>query len=282
MTRSEAAAQDLPRARALPAGLTRPWLALVGWLVLLHIILYLRLPWFISPTLQSYLVQPLLWLATAALAFWLWRRRGAGSLLPASRWVLPLCALAGALQVAFYVLTGMMRGFGATPYGRTPALIALNLWFGAARLLGVELARWYLMVGLGGRRAWPGLAAGFLLPWLFQVGLWAFEGIGSAQAALSLACRSLLPAATENLLAMYLALWGGPLASLVYRGVLALFAFLSPGLPKLSALTAALLGIGAPLVGWLLISGLRPYLAAKGAAWHPEPGARAGEQAGGV
>jgi len=223
-------------------------------LVLLHVILYLRLPTGISPTLHSYLVQPLLWLVTAALAFWFWRRRGEGRLVPGDRWLLPLCALVGALQVGFYVVTGLFRGFGPSPYGSTLQLIALNLWFGAARLLGVELARWYLLTALAKRRAWLGLAAGFLLPWLFQTGLWAFEVLSSPQAALSLTARSLLPAAGENLLACYLALVGGPFAALIYRGVLALFAFLTPALPKLSVLTAALLGIGTPLIGWLLVS----------------------------
>jgi len=272
MTRSEAAALGSPPAPGRWAGITRPWLALVGWLVLLHAILYLRLPWFVSPTLQSYLVQPLLWLATAALAFWLWRRQSDGGLLLAGRWLLLLSVLAGALQVVFYVLTGVLRGFGATPYGRTPSLIAMNLWFGGARLLGVEFARWYLLCGLAKRRAWPGLVAGFALPWLFQVGLWAFESVGSPGAALSLVCRSLLPAAAENLLAIYLALMGGPFASLVYRGVLTLYAFLSPVLPKLSLLSAALVGAGAPLVGWLLVSSLAPYLYGPHAR-RPEPAA---------
>lgn len=274
MTRSEAAALGSPHAPGRWAGITRPWLVLVAWLVLLHVILYLRLPWFVPAAVQSYLVQPLLWLATAALAFWLWRRHGEGGVLPAARWLLPLCALAGVLQVTFYVLTGVLRGFGATPYGRTPSLIAMNLWFGGARLLGVELARWCLLAGLAKRRAWPGLVAGFALPWLFQVGLWAFEAVGSPGAALSLVCRSLLPAAAENLLAVYLALMGGPFASLAYRGVLALYAFLSPALPKLSLLSAALLGAGAPLVGWLLVSGLEPYLPRPGARkLEPEPAA---------
>lgn len=272
MAHSDAARHESLSAGAGGGTITRSWLAMAGWLVALHAILYLRLPPFVSPTLQSYLVQPLLWLATAALAVWLWRRQGAGRLLPGGRWILPLCALAGVLQVGFYVLAGVLRGFGATPYGRTPSLIALNLWFGTSRLVGVELARWCLIAGLARRRGWLGLVAGWLLPWLFQVGLWAFEAIGSPGAALSLAGRSLLPAGAENLLAVYLALLGGPFASLTYRGMLALFAFLSPGLPKLSALSAALLGVGAPLVGWLLVSGLEPYLR----------GSRATSQAGGV
>lgn len=260
MASGKAAARASPPEAMQAAGPPRPWWVLVGWLVALHADLYLRQPWFASAMVQSYLVQPLLWLATAVLAFWLWRRHGQGSLLPDGRWVLPLCALAGALQVTLFVLAGALRGFGPTPYGRTAALIGLNLWFGATRLAGVELARGCLIAGLAKRRAWWAVVAGFALPWLFQVGLWAFGAAGSPQAALSLVCRSLLPAAAENLLAIYLALWDGPFASLVYRGVLALFAFLSPGLPKLSVLTAPLLGVGAPLVGWLLVTGLAPHL----------------------
>ena len=206
-----------------------------------------------SAEVQSYLVQPLLWLATAALSLWLWRRH-VGALLPAGPWPLGVGLVLGLMQLAFYVITGLVRGFGSTPYGRTPSLLALNLWFMAARLAGVELARAVLVCALDRRRAWLGLAAGWLLPWLFQVGLWAFGWVSSPASAFSLTARSLLPAATENALATYLVALGGPGASLTYRGVLALFAVLAPALPKLSALTAALLGICAPLVGWLVAS----------------------------
>lgn len=242
------------------------WLALVAWLICLHVILYLRLPRLDDPMVQAYLVQPLLWLATAGLVLWLWRRHARPGALSTSRRLVAICALAGALQLALYAAVGVLRGWGPSPYTHSLTYTALSLWYMAARLLGVELARWYLLTAMRQQRPRLGFAAAWLLPFLFQVGLWSLLRLDSPAAAASLGARSLLPAATENLLATFMVGLGGPAASLAYRGLLALFAILSPALPKLSLFTAALLAIAAPLIGWLFVSGVaeaRPTTAAQ-------------------
>ncbi len=246
--------ERLPISSAAPAEESaRSWLVLVAWLVVLHVIIYLRLPVFESPMLQPYVAQPLLWVLTGALVIAL-RRGWAGALRSASGRLILICGLVGVLQLVTYVLVGVLRGFGPSPYVHTPAYIALNIWYAATRLIGVELARWHLISALGKRRARLGLVAGWLLPWLFQVGLWIFSSLDSPRAVLSVTARSFLPAATENLLATFMTATGGPLAALAYRGVLAAFSFLSPSLPMLNSLTATVLAIGAPLVGWIIVA----------------------------
>ncbi len=60
---------------------------------------------------------------------------------------------------------------------------------------------------------------------------------------------TLLPTFSENLLASYLALLGGPLASLCYRLPLTAFEWTSPFLPNLPWAAAAFLGTLAPALG---------------------------------
>jgi signal peptidase len=65
--------------------------------------------------------------------------------------------------------------------------------------------------------------------------------------------NSLLPVASENILATYLAFVGGPFASLIYRGELAAFEWLSPVLPNLDWILSTFLGTIVPVLGVLFV-----------------------------
>lgn len=64
---------------------------------------------------------------------------------------------------------------------------------------------------------------------------------------------TLLPVSLEQLLASFLAMWGGPLPALAYRGILEAFSWFSPILPDLSWLMKALAGTIIPLVGLAIL-----------------------------
>jgi signal peptidase len=89
------------------------------------------------------------------------------------------------------------------------------------------------------------------MAWLIPLG--QYTQFGSAESAIRVSGQTLLPAAAENLLAAFLALAGGPLASMAYRGVLLGFEWLSPILPDLPWLVAAFVGVLAPVVGLILL-----------------------------
>ena len=73
------------------------------------------------------------------------------------------------------------------------------------------------------------------------------------RSAVQLTGETLLPSLSENLLATYLALLGGPLVSIAYRGTLQAFEWLSPILPNLSWTVNAFLGTLIPALGLLAI-----------------------------
>ena len=62
-----------------------------------------------------------------------------------------------------------------------------------------------------------------------------------------------LPTFMENLLASFLALWGGALPALTYRGIIQAFNWFCPVLPDLNWLMKAFTGIIVPVVGLVII-----------------------------
>jgi signal peptidase len=117
----------------------------------------------------------------------------------------------------------------------------------------MELARWYLVATLGRRSIFLGVGAAWLLLSFVGVPATSFDQLGQAETAFRLTGRTLLPTAAEGLLATYLVLMGGPLASIAYRGSLAAFEWLSPILPNLEWAATAFLGTVAPVLGLLVV-----------------------------
>jgi signal peptidase len=238
----------------LALGLQRQgWALVIGWLLLLFYVINYLLPRVPSADAQIYVLQPLLWSSLGGLAFWSWRREMRGAVFPADRWLLLVAVMVGAFQIALLVLAGVLAGFGNSPYAHHIHLMALNMWFVGTRLVGLELARWYLVVALGRRSIFLGVGVAWLLLSLIAVPAASFDQLGQAETAFRLTGRTLLPTAGENLLATYLVLVGGPLASIAYRGSLAAFEWLSPILPNLEWAGIAFLGTVAPVLGLLIV-----------------------------
>lgn len=249
------------------------WVLVAGGLLLLFYITSYLLPRVPSADLNIYVLQPLLWSSLGVLALGLWRREMRGTAFPIDRWLLVTAVLVGLFQIALFVLAGVLAGFGNSPYAHRIHLMALNIWFVGTRLVGLELARWYLVVALGPRSVLLGVAVAWLLLSLVAVPVASFDQLREAETAFRMSGRTLLPTASENLLATYLVLVGGPLASIAYRGSLAAFEWLSPILPNLKWTITAFLGTVAPALGLLIVRDLMEWrtapqeTATKGSSW---------------
>ena len=244
------------RGRLLGLGLylqRQGWLLVVGWLLLLFCVINYLLPRVPSADANIYVLQPLLWSSLGGLALWSWRREMRDAAFPADRWLVLLAALVGAFQIAVFVLAGVLAGFGHSPYAHSLHLMALNMWFVGTRIVGLELARWYLVASLGRRDIFLGIGAAWLLLSLMEVPVATFDQLGAPESAFRLTGQTLLPTAAEGLLATYLVLVGGPLASIAYRGSLAAFEWLSPILPNLEWTAVAFLGTVVPVLGLLIV-----------------------------
>jgi signal peptidase len=230
------------------------WLLVVEWLVFFVFLTQRVVPRLASADLQVYVLQPALWLTLGGLSFLLWRQENRGATWAPDKTLLALAALVGLFQVAVFVLAGLLSGFGRSPYASRPSLMALNLWYATSRLAGLELTRWYLLTTLSQRRrAFLGISATWLLFTFVSVPLTSLLELQATESTFRFVGTRLLPSASENLLATYLALVGGPLPAMAYRGVPLAFEWLSPILPNPRWTFTAFLGTLTPIVSLLIL-----------------------------
>lgn len=229
------------------------WVEVVAlWALSIYLIIQIILPRLVSGDAYLYVWQPVLWISLAGVAGLGWRY-GLRKRPSLRKVLLCMALLTGILQISLLVIAGLIQGFGRSPYSHQfPALLG-NLLYIGSMLVGIELSRAYLMGALGRRLPLPTLIMVSLLFWLLTTPLGALFKLQSPREAIQVAGELLLPNLAENLLATFLALTGGPLASILYRGTLLGFEWLSPILPDLSWFTTALLGTLVPAGGLLVI-----------------------------
>ncbi len=231
------------------------WLLVPAWAVGIFLIINYVLPGGLSASANIYVVQPILWLSLAAVVLLLARYVSRVEL-PFSGFLVAVAALAGVFHLALLVLAGVMLGFGNSPYGHTPWIMAQNCLYVGSALIGVELSRAYIVAVVGKRSTFLALVSASLLFTVIAIPMAKFTTVGGLEDGAELAGGTVLPTASENLLASFLALVGGPVASIAYRGVLEAFEWFSPILPDLTWMTTALVGTLAPAAGLLIVRGL--------------------------
>ena len=228
------------------------WLAALVWLVGIYLVVNLLPASALSSSVRLYVLQPVLWSSLALLSFLGWRY-GLEERPPLSKAVVAVSILTGLFQVALFLLAGLVLGFGASPYGHRPLTILRNLVHVGTMLVGIEMSRAYLLAFIGRDRPVLVLALVAAVFTLLSTPVAAFRAVAEPADAFQLVGETLLPTASENLLASYVALLGGPIAAIGYRGTLLAFEWLSPILPDLPWLVSAFLGTMAPALGLPII-----------------------------
>jgi signal peptidase len=168
-----------------------------------------------------------------------------------------VAALTAIFQIFLLMDAGLVTGFGKSPFSFTPAGLTINLIFVLSTLLGIEVSRAYLAKNFGKKKPFLTLGLVTLLYTsitISMVGLLNILTLREPLAFVEFFGTTFLPTLAENLLASYLALLGGPIASLAYRCPLRAFQWFSPILPNLSWGFEALLGVMAPTIGFIYIS----------------------------
>jgi signal peptidase len=231
------------------------WILTVVWLFIVvfcshYLPLVIR-----SVNLNVYVIQPLLWISLAALVLILLQVRPRELWAATDRWVLGIGCIAGLFQVSILVLSGLLVGFGYSPYSHSPGLILLNAWFVISRLVGMELARWHLLVHFKQRSQLLGVSLAWLTLTLANLPITRLSAadLDNIDSLFRLVGNAILPIASTNFLATYLMLAGGPFTSLAYLGVLAAFEWLSPILPNMEWLLNAFLGTVVPILAVLFV-----------------------------
>ena len=242
------------------------WLPILGWVTGIYFITYFLLPRLpLSASGNVYIVQPALWLSLALVSFAFWHK-GLQEKPPLFSYVVVVALLAGVFHIALLILAGMMAGFGHSPYGDSPAVIAKNALYVGSGVLGLELTRASLVAVFARRKSLLGLAFVTLFLALVTIPRARFMDLGSGAGGFETLGDTFLPRVSESLLASFLALVGGPLASVAYRGALEAFRWFSPILPDLNWSATAFVGTLAPALALLILRGLMVPSAARDAA----------------
>ncbi|MGD8554106.1 MAG: signal peptidase I [Anaerolineales bacterium] len=229
-----------------------PWAPVFGWALLVYLILYLRKPGGTPASVEMYVVQPLLWLSLAAVG-WLGLRRGVSDRPRLTKQIAVMAGLVGGFQVSLLVIAGLIFGFGHSPYGHSPWVLLGNLYYGATILVGMELSRACIVAALGRKNPLMAVAVSTIFFALLGIPLARWKSVGDVGAVLRVSGTTLLPAMSENLVASFLSLIGGPGASIIYRGILQAFEWSSPILPNVSWQVGVFLGTVSPSIGLVVI-----------------------------
>lgn len=233
------------------------WWLVLGLLAAVYCLINLGLPRLsIDPFTRTYVVQPILWGLLALAILFLPKYRTAGGLRVKAA-IIQLALMIGFFQVLLYVIGGLFSSFGKSPYSFTPKGILTNLVFVGSMLVGMELSRAWLINRLGKKHTLLALVFVAVLYTLLSIPLARITGLTLGLGSISYMNSTVLPTLAENLLASFLALMGGPLAAIVYRGILQAFWWFCPILPNLSWAFKGLIGTVAPIVGLVVANSLR-------------------------
>lgn len=246
------AVASMAEGEALPLAKRHRWLApaVVGWAVVIYVLVYVVLRSRVSSALYTYVLNPALWGSLAAVAWVGWRW------LPidrprASRPIVFIAILIGAAQVAVSLIAGVLSGFGRSPYNHALLPLLGGLFYAGTLLIGQEMSRAYLLAVIGGRRPFLALVMVSFFVSAISATPARYSLLADPRGAMETAGGFLLPTIAENVLASFLALVGGPLPTLAYRGTMQLFEWLSPILPRLDWPVKAFVGTLGPVLGIL-------------------------------
>ncbi len=230
---------------------TRCWLVL-GLLASAYLIVYYLLPRLqLSSFVRTYVLQSALWVSVA-LAI-----RLLGSYRPSGRiglrpTIVQIALAAGLFQIVLYSIGGLFNSFGSSSNSFAPVTIAGNIIYVAGNLVGMETSRAWLMNHLG-KRTFVNLAMVTTVFTVLSIAPGQLLGLRPNASSLDFVTSTLLPALASGLLASYLALLAGPMASLSYMGLLQAFWWFLPILPDLSWAFKGLIGTVVPIVALTML-----------------------------
>lgn len=200
----------------------------------------------------NYILPSLLWGLLAVIISKLPTRRAAAK--PRFKKMFCWLAFMGAaacIMVGYAV--GLLQGLGRSPYDLSVRGILVNIFYLGFMVGGMELSRaWFLNVLFRKRPA-----LGVILTSLTYSFFWfspnAFMNLDGGLAIAKFIGSVYLPALSENVLASYLAFWGGMRPAIIYRGTVLACRWFIPILPNLSWIIQAMVGTFAPTFAAVLI-----------------------------
>jgi len=214
--------------------------------------IYALLNVFHPGTLMAYIFPSTCWTILALATLWICGFQRIQSWF--NKRIFFTAALISVFQIFALIDAGLITGFGKTAVSFTPTGLTINLILVLSTLLGTEFSRAYLMKNFGKKKPFLTLGLVTLLYTFINVSIFGFLTFTDPLAFSKFLGTGFLPAVTENLLASYIALLGGPIAAIAYRGPLQAFQWFSPILPDLPWGYETLLSVMVPTIGFVVLN----------------------------
>jgi len=220
-------------------------LLMLGAVLFIYLLDNLPVSSIIDYKIYSNFIKPILWLGLAGSVWALPRVRPKAPLKLRGNiywWSFNFAAI----FIAASVIAGFFEAFGKSPYDHSLKGILTNVYVVGIILAGKEYIRNFIVNSLTDDE---NLLEFILIALFMTAGNYTMSKITSLQGledAIRFAAQFFIPDFLQNLLATYLVFLGGWIPALIYMGILKAFNWLSPILPNLKWITAALIGIMCP------------------------------------
>jgi len=192
------------------------------------------------------LIRPLLWCGIALLVRFYPDVRPVGKL--KTRGALHFWSFNFAvIMIVVQFIAGLMDGLGKSPYNHSLTGIISNIFIVGTLLIGRELVRNYLVNSITHVESYKIFIMAALFMTLISFPMDKFTSFNSYEEIVKFIAQYLAPEFSKNLLATVLVFYGGAMSSIIFMGTLEAFQYLSPILPDLKWITAALVGILTPV-----------------------------------
>ena len=167
---------------------------------------------------------------------------------------MPLSIIMAIFQISLFVIFGLLvSGFGYSPYSHNPMGIAFNIVSFFFLIIAIELVR-YFMLGRFRQPSFWLMTITLIVTTMISLHIYsALKVIDSVPSLMEFLGSNVLVTLTENILATYIFLRGGPISAILYRLTLASFEYFSPLLPDLSWTTKSFLFFISSMINFIIV-----------------------------
>lgn len=219
-------------------------------LILLMIFLYIldnsSLIKFVDNFIYTYIIKPILWIGLALMVRYFPNIR-AKEYLKLRKLIYIWAFNFAIIYIIIYLGVGIIDGLGKSPYNHSFIGILTNIVSVGLVLVGRELIRNYLINSFTKVENYLVFILIAILMTLSNISLDQYESLKGLKDVVQFIAEYLVPEFAQNLFAGYLVFLAGPLASIIYLGIIESFMWLSPILADLKWITKALTGILCPI-----------------------------------
>lgn len=219
----------------------------IGLLICMYIIENSFISNIIGIQAFNYVLKPLFWIGVAWIVWLFPRVRATAKLKQLSSingWAFIFAFI---FIVATFMIGFFIDGVGKSPYSHSVTGMLLNILVVGSTLVGRELVRSYLVNSIANGENYIVFVSIALFMTLTTTSISSVMNLKGYEDLIIFIAQYVAPDFSHNLFATYLAFLGGPLPSIIYLGVVQGVHWLSPVLPNLQWLTAALVGVMCPV-----------------------------------